>query len=131
MRCDVAASLRIKRLLLGGAALLGLGLLYALANVRLGFYVPCLFRRVTGWKCPGCGVTSLCLALLRLDLPAAWAANPVLLLLSPFIAFLAARMAVRYVRGGSPAPRPWEGRLAWGLVAVLVLWGAARNVLGL
>ncbi len=127
----MAAPARLRRLLLGGAALLGGGLLYALVNVRLGLYVPCLFRAVTGWRCPGCGVTALCLALLRLDLPAAWAANPVLLLLSPLIALLAARIAVRYVRSDPAPPPPWEGRLAWGAVAVLVLWGVLRNILGL
>lgn len=127
----MSASARVKRLLLGGLVLLAAGAAYALAVTRLGLYVPCLFRSVTGWKCPGCGVTSLCLALLRLDLPAAWAANPVLLLLSPPIAFLAVRMAVRYVREGSAALLPWEGRLAWGLAIALVLWGLVRNVLGL
>ena len=127
----MAANPRLKRLLLGGAALLGAGLLYALANVRLGLYVPCLFWSATGWKCPGCGVTSLCLALLRLDFPAAWAANPVLLLLSPLIALLAVRTAVRYVRADAAAPPRWEGRLAWALAAVLILWGVLRNALGL
>ncbi len=127
----MAANPRLRRLLLWGAALLGLGLIYAAVNTRLGLYVPCLFRAATGWKCPGCGVTSLCLALLRLDLPAAWAANPVLLLLLPAIALLTARTAVRYVREGSNPLPPWEERLAWGLVIVLVLWGIARNLLGL
>ena len=111
----MAAGLRLRRLLLGGAALLAAGLLYAAVNTRLGLYVPCLFRTVTGWKCPGCGVTTLCLALLRLDFPAAWAANPALLLLSPLIALLAVRIAVRYVRESS----------------ALILWGVLRNVLGL
>ncbi len=127
----MTASARLKRLLPGAAILLGAGLLYAAILRRTGLYIPCLFWKATGFKCPGCGVTTLCLALLRLDFAAAWAANPVLLLLLPLIAFLAARAIVRYVRQGSAALRPWEEGIVWAMVAVLILWGILRNICAL
>ena len=48
-----------------GAGFLCAGLFYGYVLIPLGFRVPCLFRRVTGLRCPGCGITDLCLGLLH------------------------------------------------------------------
>ena len=117
---------RVRRFLLGGAALLALGLAYAAFAAATGWLVPCPFRAVTGLLCPGCGVSHLCLALLRLDFTAAWAANPGLFCALPVLAVLLGAEARRYVSGAA-APR-WEGVLAWGLVVWLILWGIVRNL---
>ena len=110
----------------GALAMSGLG--YALWVRLTGLAVPCPFRAVTGWLCPGCGVTRLCLALLRWDWTAAWNANPVLLLMLPVLAALGVRSAVRYVREDAAVPK-WESALLWAVTALLIVWGAARNLL--
>ena len=120
---------RLYRLLGGCAALLAAGLGYALWVRLTGLALPCPFRAVTGLLCPGCGVTRLCLALLRGDWAAAWRANPVLLLLLPVLAVLIVRMAVRYVQAGRTAGPDWENALIWAMTGLLVAWGAARNLL--
>ena len=44
--------------------LLGMaGLLYGIFVSYTGLAIPCLFRKVTGLLCPGCGVTGMCVAL--------------------------------------------------------------------
>ena len=120
---------RKRRLLAVGGTLLGLGLGYAVWVRLTGLAVPCPFRAVTGWLCPGCGVTRLCLALLRWDWAAAWNANPVLLLMLPVLAALGVRSAVRYVREGAAVGSKWESALLWAMAALLIIWGAARNLL--
>ena len=120
---------RKRRLLAVGGALLGLGLGYALWVRLTGLAVPCLFYTVTGRLCPGCGVTRMCLALLRWDWAEAWDANPVLLLMLPILAVLGARMAVRYVRENSAIGPKWESALLWAMTALLIVWGAARNLI--
>ena len=120
---------RKRRLLAVGGTLLGLGLGYAVWVRLTGLAVPCPFRAVTGWLCPGCGVTRLCLALLRWDWAAAWNANPVLLLMLPVLALLGVRLAVRYVREGAATGSKWESALLWAMAALLIVWGAARNLL--
>lgn len=120
---------RKRRLLAAGGALLGLGLGYAIWVRLTGLAIPCPFRAVTGRLCPGCGVTRMCLALLRWDWAAAWNANPVLLLMLPVLALLGVRLAVRYVRGGAAAGPKWENALLWAMTALLIVWGAARNLL--
>ena len=120
---------RNRRLWTVGGALLGLGLGYAVWVRLTGLAVPCPFRAVTGRLCPGCGVTRLCLALLRWDWAAAWSANPVLLLMLPVLAALGVRLAVRYVREGTTVGPKWESALLWTMVALLIVWGIVRNLL--
>ena len=120
---------RKRRLLAGGGALAVSGLGYALWVRLTGLAIPCPFRAVTGRLCPGCGVTRMCLALLRWDWAAAWNANPVLLMMLPILAFLGVRRAVRYVREDSTGGPGWESALLWVMIALLTVWGAARNLL--
>lgn len=122
---------RLKRLLLRAGLILGIGLAYAVFVGLSGWSVPCPFHALTGLLCPGCGVTRMCMALLALDLPAAWTANPVLLLLLPVLAALLVRLAARYVKSGRSALGRGESALVWGMVAVLLAWGAARNLVPL
>lgn len=119
---------RLKRLLLLAGLILGIGLAYAVFVRLSGLSIPCPFHAVTGLLCPGCGVTRMCLALLTLDFAAAWQANPVLLLLLPVLAALLLRQAVRYVKTGRSTLSRGESALVWGMAAVLLLWGIARNL---
>lgn len=119
---------RLKRLLLLAGLILGIGLAYAVFVRLSGLSIPCPFHAVTGLFCPGCGVTRMCLALLRLDFAAAWQATPVLLLLLPVLAALLLRQAVRYVKTGRSTLSRGESALVWGMAAVLLLWGIARNL---
>ena len=58
---------RLKKLLMN-IFLLGMaGLLYGIFVSYTGLAIPCLFRKVTGLLCPGCGVTGMCVALLQLN----------------------------------------------------------------
>jgi len=105
-----------------------LGLGYALWVQLTHLSVPCPFHAVTGLLCPGCGVTRLCLALLRLDAAAAWQANPVLLALLPLLGGMLGYRAVVYVcRGHVPTAR-WETLVWSGMAVVLLIWGIVRNI---
>ena len=119
---------RLKRLLMRAGLILGIGLAYAVFAGWSGLSIPCPIHALTGLLCPGCGVTRMCMALLRLDFAAAWDANPVLLLLLPVLAAVLARQAARYVKSGRSSLSRGESALVWGMVAVLLLWGVARNL---
>ena len=74
---------KIRFLFLAGAFIAGDLLLKWLT----GYSVPCVLHCLTGLKCPGCGVTHMLMDLLVLDWKGAYAANPFLLVTSPFLLF--------------------------------------------
>lgn len=58
-----------------------------LFNPREGhcFYPPCVFYRLTGLYCPGCGSTRCLYHLVHFDLLGAWRSNPFTVLALPYI----------------------------------------------
>lgn len=110
---------------------MALGLGYAGLVHVLGRGLYCPFYMATGLLCPGCGVSRMCLSLLRGDWAGAWRANPGLVVLSPLLAVLMGLRARRYVRTGEKKTPAWEARL-WVILAVLlVAYGVLRNLSGM
>ena len=120
---------RLKKVIAISTALLLGGLVYALICGILGFGIPCVFYEVTGWQCPGCGVSRMCLSLLRLDFHGAFEANPVLLLLLPLLIAVAVDSIVRYVRTGSLRTKGWSAISVWIAVVILLVFGIFRNLI--
>ena len=119
---------RRHKLIAWAGLILGIGLAYALFVRLTGLALPCPFHLVTGLLCPGCGVTRMSLALLRLDFAAAWQANPALLLLLPVLAGLLGQVALRYVKTGQARLSPGQNILVWAMVLTLLLYGIGRNL---
>lgn len=126
-----ASRVRLAHLLGGICLLLALGLGYAGVVHMVGRGLYCPFYLATGLLCPGCGVSRMCLSLLRGDWAGAWRANPGLFLLSPLLAALLALRGIRYVRTGEGETPRWESRLWIVLAVALVLYGALRNLSGI
>lgn len=118
----------MRRVLCIGGGLLLAGLLYAWVYGLTGLSIPCLFYTVTGLQCPGCGVSRMCMCLLRLDFAGAWHYNPVILMLLPIGAYLAVRVLIRYVKTGSSVLRKAEHITVGVIIAVLLLFGVLRNL---
>lgn len=108
------------------AALLAAGALY-LVWLRLGGPgIPCPFHLVTGLLCPGCGVTTMLVALSRLDLRAAFTANAFLLCTLPLLVFELVH-EWRRCAAGRPQPR-WNQILLAVYGGGLLLFGILRNL---
>ena len=110
---------------LGGFGLLvGTGaLIWPAVTVRTGLGLPCPLRTITGVPCPACGLTTAAIACVRGDLPAAFAANPMILGLAALTVLVVPLVALRAAGLVAP-PRPWppawrraSGRTA-GLLAL-------------
>lgn len=102
--------------------------LYSLL-ARAGIWIPCLFRRITGFLCPGCGNTRAALALLRLDVPAAIQANCLFPLEFGYIAWVYLRCCLSYLREGRFAYRPPCPAVDLIILMLVILWGIVRNFL--
>lgn len=67
----------------------GIGSLYAykFINAKYGIGIPCPIRAVTGFYCPGCGITRCVFALLGGDIKRAFRYNQFVFCLLPFLLF--------------------------------------------
>ncbi len=118
---------RHRNLLLAGFGCAGLVLVvYILAGLGLG--IPCLFHKITGYLCPGCGNTRAALALLRLDLGAALSYNLLFPLEFLYIGWILFHCSRSYLRGKSFSYRPpcvWVDGI---MLALVLIWWVVRNI---
>lgn len=107
--------------------LLAAGVLYYLWARLTGLVIPCMFRKITGWLCPGCGITTLFLRLGRLDFKGAFWANPFLFCTSPFLVF---EIFMELFRDKRKTKEPfWNKVLVWVYLVFLIAFGIVRNVM--
>lgn len=119
---------RHRNLLLGAAALaLAVAGFYILAQRGIG--IACPFYRLTGLQCPGCGNSRAALALLRLDLPAAFGYNPMFLPEFFYLGWVLLHCSRSYLRSGRFAYKPPALWLDILLLAAILLWWLLRNLI--
>lgn len=70
-------------LLLISCFLLFVGYFYL--NKEYGFDIPCIFHKLTGFYCPGCGITRCLFSILKLDFYQAFMYNQFVFILLPFL----------------------------------------------
>jgi hypothetical protein len=95
-----------------------------------GVFAPCPFRMLTGWWCPGCGMTRATHRLLHGDVIGALRLNALL----PFVLTAIALLWIDWYRR-SIASRPWlpSSVPRWATAAAIVAatgFAALRNVPG-
>lgn len=56
----------------------------AILNIKFNVVIPCLFNKITHLYCPGCGITRMFKALMKLDLKRAFSYNQFVFLSLPF-----------------------------------------------
>lgn len=93
--------------------------LYTFDPARYVLTPPCAFRTVTGWACPGCGLTRAAHALLHGDVARAFSLNPWAFFSGPALALFFATPRI-----APPATsRRVRAVLAWtGLALTLAFW---------
>lgn len=57
---------------------------YFYLNKEFGFDIPCVFHKLTGYYCPGCGITRCLFSILKLDFYKAFMYNQFVFILLPF-----------------------------------------------
>jgi hypothetical protein len=108
---------------LGVTGLVGLTIARFIPVARLPFW-SCQFRRLTGWPCPGCGLTRAADRLAHLHFAGALLANPLGTLVGFFFVLTTVYMVV-HLLVGLPTPeielsQPEGRRVRIGLAAALL-----------
>jgi len=79
--------------------------------------IPCIFYEITGWKCPGCGMTRAVFSILHFNFKEAFYYNPFCYLLIFFI--------LQYFVTGRIQMKKWQSAI---LLGVVLLFGVMRNL---
>lgn len=117
-----------KTLIILGAAILA-GITASFVMIKYDLHLPCLFRSITGYMCPGCGATRMFLSLMQLDIKEAFYNNIMLFLSLPFILFILAEMIYSYVKTGKASNSEIGKKTAAVLVICFLIFGILRNII--
>lgn len=107
----------------------GLLLLYALFYSVTGLAVPCIFHLVTGWKCPGCGISTFSIYFLQGRFQEALRENYMAPFLYLYMLWAGVAYCKSYIETGKKQVIVKPEILSWFFLAVILLWGIVRNVL--
>lgn len=93
-----------------------------------GLRIPCLFYEITGLKCPGCGLTAMCIHLAHFRFDDALHANPLMFFLGPLLVIslgLKIFLAPEWLKNGNK----FHDRAVWVLLGIAVCFWVVRNVI--
>lgn len=89
----------------------------------------CMFHRLTGLHCPGCGMTRASHAMLHGDLAAAFRFNPLGMILLPMALIGIGIELAAWVRGRRLAVTPrFGGRVGWCVLFLVIGFWILRNI---
>ena len=110
--------------------LLSIFITYYFINRKTGYYIPCIFRLVTGYKCPGCGITHLLFYLCNLDFYNAFISNPLVFIYLPFIVIYLFYLDYLYIYDKKDKIIKRIPNYVWIiLICVTLLFGIIRNII--
>ncbi len=105
-----------------------IGTIYYIICLVTPFRIPCIFRSITGYKCPGCGITDLFLFTLKGDFISAFECNPMVFIIIPIIGIIFIRQNTLYIKYGYFKMSNIENLILYLLVILLLLFCIIRNI---
>lgn len=112
---------RLDKRILIGLGLVSVGVLYLkVLSPTFNIHIPCPIKHVTGFDCPGCGMTRLSLSLLEGDLYQAFRYNSLIFILLPLF--------IVYYYSVSKGKKKMSDYLLYSMLIMTVLFGILRNV---
>lgn len=122
---------RIKRVFvilgIAGMFLLAYAVFYAITGIA----IPCIFHEITGFRCPGCGISTFSVLALKMKWKEAIFKN----LMAPFIyiymLWVLFDFCKRYINTGKNAMMPQPEILNWIFLTAMAVWSIIRNIVGI
>ena len=104
---------------------------YYFFNKHTGIYIPCIIHEITGYKCPGCGITHLVFALLNLNIKEAFNSNPLVFIYMPFIIAYFGYFDYLYIYEKRDKIIKKIPNWVWIILIIITLaYGVIRNIIG-
>ena len=105
-----------------------IGLLYMIWLSLTHIGMPCFFRLLTGWKCPGCGISHTLMALAHGKINEAYQANAFIFILMPFALAYWLYRTILYIRQGQRDFSKLEIAVFTVLLIAAIAFGVWRNL---
>lgn len=105
-----------------------IGIVYAIWMLKTSIGIPCPIRFITGFRCPGCGISHMCISLLHGEIREAFYSNRIVFLLLPIMVVIIVRQLYRYIRYGRERLDRGENIMVGIMVILLLVWGIIRNL---
>ena len=120
---------RLIKVIIRDGLLLLILISYYFINKKTGFYIPCIFHEITGYKCPGCGITHLVFSLLKLNIHEAFISNPLVFIYMPFIIIYFVYLDYLYIYDKKDKIIKKIPNFVWIILIIITLiYGILRNV---
>ena len=109
-------------------AVVFVGICYYIWILLTGLKIPCIFNELTGFLCPGCGITRMFMALFRLDFKSAFAYNKAMFFILPVFSAVYLFETYRYVKSGETKNTVVSEIVMAGCGIGLLVFGIIRNI---
>lgn len=120
--------IRAKKVCISLTALLLIGIAYYFVTCFTGFYIPCPVRLITGFRCPGCGISHMIINIYHLNFKAAFKSNQLLFVTSPLIIAMVVREIYCYIKYEKHKTDKWIDITAFILIALFLIFTVLRNI---
>ena len=118
---------RLKKSLVKYAIVFGIALAYLVFVLITDAGIPCIFNKLTGLKCVGCGISRMLISIVKLDFASAFRYNPFLFVTGPILIAYFIISEIRYVIYGAEKMGKWD-IILWTELALAILYGILRNI---
>lgn len=119
---------RLLKVIKPTAIVLAIGFIYIILHLTTGFAISCPIHSVTGFNCPGCGLSRMFLNIIKLNFYDAFRCNQAVFCLLPVFAFFTVKHLYKYIRYGDSSFKKWENIVLYVIVFILLVFAVVRNI---
>lgn len=119
---------RLKKELKRLAIIVSTGVIYLIFVSVTDIRIPCVFKVITGFDCPACGITRMFVSIAKMDFKTAFSYNSVIFVTLPLIIGCLAFERITYIINGQVSQNRVCKFLLWSEILVLIIYGVIRNI---
>lgn len=119
---------RLKKELKRLAIIVSTGVIYLIFVSVTDIRIPCVFKVITGFDCPACGITRMFVSIAKMDFKTAFSYNSVIFVTLPLIIGCLAFERITHIINGQVSQNRVCKFLLWSEILVLIIYGVIRNI---